>query len=156
MISNEESPKSGETPLQQVQDRIAEVAPAWGVSHLLGIENVRSMLADARQRTRDSHQAQMKVLGVETPNQEPDMGGITVQGDTTNTYHITSPTQVQGSPITRVASKLIPLALTLVLGSGAGLAGSWLRSHWNKPSAPSQPQIVLPDYKLNLEVKDSP
>lgn len=154
MTSNEESPKSGETPLQQVQDRIAEVAPAWGVSHLLGIENVRSMLADARQRTRDSHKAQMKALGVDTPNQPDDMGGINVQGDTTNHISITAPTQ--GSAFTKVASKLIPLALTLALGSGAGIAGSWLLSHWNKPSAPPQQQIVLPDYQLNLEVKDQP
>lgn len=73
----------------EVMERIAEQYPARGIPFLINLENLRSNLADHRQRVRDSHLMGAKAMGLDglvgkSKGREDDMGDIVVTGDITN------------------------------------------------------------------------
>jgi hypothetical protein len=117
------------------------------VPHLAALQNLRQVWADARARVSDSHKADMNSLGVEAS--EPDeMGDIGISGDHTVTNH--NYYQQAGG----LASKLLPLALAAGVGLAAPFVWDWCKKPAATPTTP--PAVSDNDWKLGLEVKDTP
>jgi len=134
------------SPLPEVWDRLGEQSAALGLPRLLAVQNLANLWSDNRKRVHDSHRAQMKSLGVDIPEELAD-DMISVRGDTTN--HIT-----YAMPQPSLLSKCLPYALTLGLGAGGLLAWQW----WNEKPATTPPAATDVDtnWKLGVEVKQSP
>lgn len=144
--------------------RIEEHSPVWMLPRLISTQHLHKTLQEARQRVRDSHAAQMNLVGVDVANSS-DGGGISVQGDTT-VFNLGDASKA-GSGLLK---KAIPLALAAIAGGSAlGLAPmacQWLASKYGNstPAATQQqsssnpPSIysTVPAYQLDLEVKDTP
>lgn len=117
------------TPMEEVGERLAEAAPAKSIPFLIGLEHYRSMMSDYRNRTRDDHKLNTKLLteqaGLDMEPAEPEeMGDIMVSGDSTKTenhYHYSSP-PAAGKEAPSIARKLLPVALAAATGFG----GMWL------------------------------
>ena len=165
MSSNASTNSSGQTPAQELKDRLAEQLPAWGIPHLLGVKHLATMLHAARQRVNDSHNLQMQTLAKTTGNDLPkhvadgsstdEMGDIIVKGDETRTethnHYYNQPT---GSAAGAAMKKAFPWLLATVLAGGAGAAIPLAWQWWNKQ--PAAPSVTLPDYSLDLKVSDKP
>lgn len=139
-MSSDASTTTSQTPRQEALDRTLESFPAMFLPRILGIEHLRSVLADSRQRVRDSHKAQMATLGQKEPAEADDMGGIEISGDKTiNHYHQgeakpASPVAANGS----LASKLLVGAALAAGGAGAGYVVNDLLS---SPPVASTPAV---------------
>jgi hypothetical protein len=119
-MSNDASTATSQTPRQEALDRTLEAFPAAFLPRLISVGFLRDMLSDARDRVKDSHRAQMAALGQEATESE-DVGGINVQGDTTNHIHVAAP--IAAAAKSGLLKKLLPYAMAVCLGGGiAGLA----------------------------------
>lgn len=122
-------------PLQQIRERVAEVAPTRVLPFLAALENFRITQRDHRQRVRDSHAAMAKAAGMESvlkPQSDDDMGDIIVTGDIS-----TSASTSQRGELGQFGP-----AVTAAIGAATLGAGMWLQS-WLSQPAP-QPTVTQP------------
>lgn len=72
-----------QTPLEEIQERVAESAPGLGVAvHLGAIDDWRRSMRSYRQRVAEDYAAQVKLIGGEaTSVAEEPMGNLIVVGD---------------------------------------------------------------------------
>lgn len=126
-----------QTPLEETAERLAESSPARTIPFLIGLENMRGMMAHWRQRNMDDHEMNKQLLsnaaGTEFESAEPEeMGDINVSGDSTKTenhYHYPEPKPAEaGKEAPSAVRKLLPLALALATGAG----GLWLYENLSK------------------------
>lgn len=120
---------------------------------------MRELFADARQRTKESHRAQMRALGMEDivgQDSESDVGDIKIQGDT----YVVAPEpkpQPAPSPVANGLKKFVVPALIGAATLGTGAAGMALYNYLtDKPEQTTTIQNPVQDWKLGLEVRDQP
>ena len=109
-------------------------------------QQLHQMLTAARQRVNDGHRHIQHLMGEEVGDDED--GNISLQGDTTTTIH--------NHKTGGMWSSLLPVLLAAGLGAAALPAWTW----WcNRPPAATQPTTQptpQTDWRLGLEVKDTP
>ena len=135
----------GQSPKEEILDRVAENFPTWQIPRLIGIDHLNKMLAACRARVNDSHKLQMAKLqevsghDVELEKIGDEMSDIRVAGDTTNYIN-------QSSGITE---KLMPLLLT----AGITAAGMWYALGPKAEQPATKPDA---NWQLGLKVTDQP
>lgn len=138
------SPPSKDEILLDGLRRIKTHSQAYLLPRLIMTQQLHQMMVAARQRTADAHRHIQNLMG--EPVGEDEDGNISLQGDTTIHHHASE----------GIASKLLPIALAAGIGAAALPLWSW----WNKSSPVSPPAVTTPsqqdDWKLGLEVKDTP
>ena len=159
MSTNGSTNTSGQTPQQEVLERVAENFPTWQFHRMLGLVHLSKMMAAARSRVNDSHKLQIRKLAEtlgydddETVPEEQDEGMFSVAGDTThNHYH--------------KARGLGTLAATILGSGGVGAAAMLAWQLWHKapdftdkpdPPAVVQPAVGLNPGGLKIEVVEGP
>lgn len=159
-MSNDGSTSASQTPQQELLDRLVEQSPSLGMPRLVGIDHLQSMLADARNRVKDSHRVQMKALG-EKPEElaKGDDMGINVAGDTNITIHTppASPSAASPPPVAgpNEGTTMLKKALPLLGGLAAGLlptAGFFLARYLDKPTSVAPPPSAASPADSEYEV----
>ena len=166
---------NGQSPQQEVQERMAESSPLAFLPRAIAAEDMRHTMAAYRVRVDTAQAMGLAALGfddyanqiVESSTQaNSNMGGITIHGDThQHLYGQMLPPQQQQQPAPQPATPPAANGLTKFIGPalvGAGLLGSGagglaLWDYFTSQSA-EQPAAVQPDdetdWKLGVEVRD--
>lgn len=138
-------------PVREIQDRLAQAAPAKAIPFLVALENFRANQRDHRQRVRDSHLMGAKALGMESlvgKASEDDMGDIIVTGDIS-----------QNSSDTAKPNSALGTAATAAIGAGTLAAGILLNSWMQQPTPtpiidqPTQPATDNRSLQTGLSVE---
>lgn len=181
--------QSRESPQAELLRRFADQSPTWLMPRLYATQHFGEMLEQSQQRLRDDHIMNLRAQGAEDlaakwQEGKPDMGAISVQGDT---FHIypgqtapakpngtvpSSPTvPANGKPVALPSSGKIPpsqptkngklnwvwpaVLAAAALGTGAG-ALSFYNWYHDKPSTVINQPADTTDWKLGARVTDEP
>ena len=109
-------------PATTLRNRLAASIPGLGIAaHAIGLENIRGVFADARQRTRDGHKAMAGAAGFDVGKGGDDVGDLIVTGDIHTHQQQSAPEKKAG-----LLSKSLPWIAALGLGGGVAGGGIYL------------------------------
>lgn len=155
-----------EMPQDEMAHRAADLMPPFAaLATAIGLENIRAIMADARQRTRDGHKFMARAAGAKDDDigrgGEEAMGDISIIGEQRIYSTSSAPPATQApAPTLPAAPASTPTAGGLpawakaalvglgVVGAGAGGAG--LMALW------SRPQATYLKEGLNLQLEQAP
>jgi hypothetical protein len=140
------SQPSKEEMLLDAFRRLKTHSPIYTLPRLIMTQQLHQMMGAARQRVNDGHRHIQHLMGEEVGDDED--GNISLQGDTTTTIH--------NHKTSGLMSSLLPVLLAAGLGAAALPAWDWWCKRPTTPPAVVQPAPANDDWKLGLEVRDTP
>jgi len=155
---------TSETPLHEVQRRLADQAPIWPVARAAALQNLRDIWADSKIKRKMDRAVAAKHLGVEDVLKEGNEempGDISIQGDTHNVTHVYPAPATPATPNMPTAShqplkvlKWAAIAAACLGTPALGMAGAALYQHYFGSTVINNSQQL--DVKPGISVSDTP
>ena len=165
---------NGQTPMQEVQGRLAEAAPLYGAARAVAVEDFRASQHDHRRRVKEAEAAGWMALGMTDLAQkalaavDEEMGDLSIRGDTVTNQYFQLPPAPEQKPAEAVlppttaptppasSGWLKPLLLGALLTGGAGAGGYALYNYLQQPDTNvAQPTTGTDqDWKFGIQVRD--